>query len=203
MSPNFDLIGLFPIPIIKIEFKNHYKYNFPEIERIDNRPKGWKESCNSSFPGIGDDDPIVSSSVRDSLKNDLIDCIIEIFTELRIPVDINIMQIWYNIYHENQGQEPHRHLPMVGARLPFWCGIYYNKNASPTKFYRDDKLYQTQLFDGYETSEMAFPLSQKYSPYVQDGDIILFPPYLEHSIKSESQHKDNMRMTFSFNIDLK
>ena len=202
MSKNFELIGLFPIPLLKIEFKNHYKYNFSEVEKRDEKPDNWIAPVHTSFPDIGDDDPIVSSSVRDSLKNDLIDCIIEIFTELRIPVNINIMQIWYNIYHENQGQEPHRHLPMVGGIMPFWSGIYYNKNASPTKFIRDDSLYGTQLFPGYDKSELAYPLSSDYSPYVNDGDILLFPPHLRHSVKSLSNHRDQMRMTFSFNIGL-
>ena len=203
MSLNFDLIGLFPIPIIKIEFKNHYKYNFPEIERKDNRPEGWEESCNSSFPGIGDDDVIVPPSVRDSLKKDLIDTFVEVFLQLKIPTDIDIFDFWYNIYHEHQGQESHRHIPMVGGTTPFWSGIYYNKNASPTKFYRDDKFCQMQLFTGYEKSQMAYPLSPDCSPDVKDGDIILFPPYLEHSVKSQSQHKDRMRMTFSFNVGIK
>jgi len=158
MSLNYNLIGLFPTPIIKIEFKDHYKYNFPEVQRKDNRPEGWIVPLNTSFPSIGDDDLIVPPSVRDSLKKDLIDTFVEVFLQLKIPTDIDIFQIWYNIYHEHQGQEPHRHLPMVGGITPFWSGIYYNKNASPTQFYRDDKFCQMQLFPGYEKSEMAYPL---------------------------------------------
>ena len=203
MSPNYNLLGLFPVPVIRIEFKDHYKYNFPEVERKDNRPEGWKVSLHTSFPGIGDGDPIVSPLVRDSLKNDLIDSIAEVFLQLRIPTNIEIDQFWYNIYHEHQGQEPHRHLPMVGGTLTYWSGIYYNKNASPTKFHRDDKLFQTQIFPGYEKSVMDSFLSTAFSPPVEDGDILLFPPYLRHSATSLSHHRYQMRMTFSFNIDLK
>ena len=202
MSPNYNLLGLFPVPVIRIEFKDHYKYNFPEVQRKDNRPEGWKVSLHTSFPGIGDDDPIVSPLVRDSLKNDLIDSIAEVFLQLRIPTNIEIDQLWYNIYHEHQGQEPHRHLPMVGGTIPYWSGIYYNKNASPTKFIRDDNLYGLQIFPGYDKSELAYPLSSDYSPNVKDGDILLFPPYLRHSIRSLSHHRDQMRMTFSFNMGI-
>ena len=202
MSRNFELIGLFPIPLLKIEFKNHYKYNFSEVEKRDEKPDDWISSVHTSFPGISNDDPIVSSSVRDSLESDLKNCIGEVFKEIGLPTTIKFTNMWYNIYHENQGQEPHRHLPMVGGIMPFWSGIYYNKNASPTKFIRDDKLFITQLFEGYENSEMAFPLSTDFSPKVKDGDILLFPPHLEHLVESKPHHKDKMRMTFSFNINL-
>ena len=51
-------------------------------------------------------------------------------------------------------------------------------------------------------SAMDSVLSAEYLPFVEDGDIILFPPYLEHSVKSKQKPKDDMRMTFSFNIDV-
>ena len=202
MSRNFETLGLFPVPVIKIKFKDHYKYNFSEVEKRDEKPDDWISSVHTSFPGISNDDPIVSSSVRDSLESDLKNCIGEVFKEIGLPTTIKFTNMWYNIYHENQGQEPHRHLPMVGGIMPFWSGIYYNKNASPTKFIRDDKLFITQLFEGYENSEMAFPLSTDFSPKVKDGDILLFPPHLEHLVESKPHHKDKMRMTFSFNIHL-
>ena len=202
MSRNFETLGLFPVPVIKIKFKDHYKYNFSEVEKRDEKPDDWISSVHTSFPGISNDDPIVSSSVRDSLESDLKNCIGEVFKEIGLPTTIKFTNMWYNIYHENQGQEPHRHLPMVGGIMPFWSGIYYNKNASPTKFIRDDKLFITQLFEGYENSEMAFPLSTDFSPKVKDGDILLFPPHLEHLVESKPHHKDKMRMTFSFNINL-
>ena len=82
-------------------------------------------------------------------------------------------------------------------------GIYYNKNATPTVFHRGDKIYKTQLFNGSESTSLAPCLCASFSPSVEDGDILLFPPYLEHSVESQPQHKNNMRMTFSFNIALK
>ena len=201
-SCNFETLGLFPIPLIKIKFEDHYKYNFPEIGKNDHKPEGWELSLNTSFPIINDNDPIVSSSVRDSLKIDLKDSIMKVFEELMISRDIDFADFWYNIYHEQQGQEPHRHLPLVGGVVPFWSGIYYNKNASPTQFFRPDKLYLTQIFEGYQETGLSSCLVKADTPFVEDGDILLFPPYLEHSVQSEPRHKDNMRMTFSFNINL-
>ena len=200
MLNNFELIGLFPIPVIKIKFEDHYKYNFPEVEKKNKKPEDWNCSVYTTFPNIQDDDPIVSASVRDSLKSDLTDTIAKVSSELKIPSKITMSDFWYNIYHDNQGQESHRHLPFVGGTIPFWSGIYYNKNASPTNFMRDDVIYKTHLFGGYDKSELAYPLSSDYSPNVKDGDILLFPPHLRHSVKSLPKHKNQMRMTFSFNI---
>ena len=203
MSKNFETIGLFPVPVIKIKFKDHYKYNFSEVEKKDKKPDSWTRSVDTTFPFIEDDDPLVPSVLRESLKKDLHDSIVETFEQLNLPTNINFMSFWYNIYHDNQGQERHDHISGAGKELLFWSGIYYNKNATPTSFHREDKTFRTQLFDGAENTALAECLTSTFSPYVEDGDIILFPPYLDHSVESKPQHKDSMRMTFSFNITLK
>ena len=202
MYKNYNLIGIFQTPIIKIKFKDHYKYNFPEVEKRDNKPDSWKDSVDTSFPFIESDDPVVSPTVKKNLMADIKTSIVELFEELNMPTNIDFTQFWYNIYHDNQGQEKHNHLSWIGSQNLFWCGIYYNKNASPTTFYRDGGYYQLQRWPDYMDSSMAAVLSAEYLPFVEDGDIILFPPYLEHSAKSEQKPKDDMRMTFSFNIDV-
>ena len=203
MSNNFELISIFPTGLIKIKFKDHHKYNFPEVEKKEKKPDSWVKSLHTTFPYIPDDDLIVSPMVRDSLRRDLKDAVVEVSQELNIPTNIYFLQLWYNIYHDNQGQEKHSHLSEVGSPLPLWSGVYYNKNASPTQFFRSDKLYQTQLFEGYKQSGLAPCLAESGEFPVEDGDILLFPPYLEHSVESKPQHKNSMRMTFSFNIALK
>ena len=202
MSNNFEMIGLFPVPLLKIKFKDHHKYNFPEVEKKEKKPDSWMKSLHTTFPYIPDDDLIVSPMVRDSLRRDLKDAVVEVSQELNIPTNIYLLQLWYNIYHDNQGQERHHHLGGVGQSTSLWSGVYYNKNASPTQFFRSDSSYKTQIFDGHEKSALATCLIGSFCPNVEDGDILLFPPYLEHSVQSEPQHKSKMRMTFSFNIDL-
>tara|TARA_R100000152_G_C6665051_1_gene102910 strand:+ start:11 stop:625 length:615 start_codon:yes stop_codon:yes gene_type:complete len=202
MSNNFEMIGLFPVPLLKIKFKDHYKYNFPEVEKKDKKPDSWTRSVDTTFPFIEDDDPLVPYVVRERLKKDLYVSIVETFEQLNLPTNIEFMQLWYNIYHDNQGQEMHDHLPNVGGKILFWSGIYYNKNATPTTFHREDKNYKTQLFNGSENTALAPCVATTFSPSVEDGDILLFPPYLDHSVESKPQHKERMRMTFSFNITL-
>ena len=196
------MIGLFAVPLIKIKFKDHYKYNFPEVEKKDHRPHTWSRSINTAFPHIRDDDFVVSPMIRDSLKIDLKSSIVEIFEQLSLPINIDFTQFWYNIYHDNQGQEKHTHFSQVGFPVPFWSGIYYNKKASPTKFFSTNDMRETQQFKGWEESEIAPCLAEACLFPVEDGDIILFPPYLPHSVESTPAHQNKMRMTFSFNITL-
>ena len=202
MSNNFDMIGLFAVPLIKIKFKDHYKYNFPEVEKKDKKPDNWTRSVNTTFPFIEDDDLIVPPIVRDSLMKDLKDAIVDVFREINLPTNIDFMTLWYNIYHDNQGQEKHTHFSHVGKRVPFWSGIYYNKKASPTKFFNTNDMRETQQFNGWEESKIAPCLAEACFFPVEDGDIILFPPYLPHGVESTPAHQNKMRMTFSFNITL-
>ena len=200
---NYEMLGLFPVPLIVIKFKDHHKYDFPEVEKEDRKPFNWVDSVNTSFPNIKDVDPVISPVVRDNLKRDLKDSIVDVFRQLNFPTNIDFLELWYNIYHDNQGQEKHDHVSQVGQTVPFWSGIYYNKNASPTKFFKTNSIItDTQKFDGYRESALASCLANSVSPDVKDGDILLFPPYLKHSVKSKPQHKNEMRMTFSFNITL-
>ena len=203
MSNNFEMIGLFPVPLLKIKFKDHYKYNFPEVEKKDRTPKGWKKSLNSTFPNIPDDDLVVLPMVRNNLKKDLKFSILEVFEQFNIPTSIEFGQFWYNIYHDNQGQERHDHLSALDKPPTFWSGIYYNKNASPTQFYRDNlSIIKSQRFDGYMETALAPCLAEGCHVPVEDGDILLFPPYLPHGVASKDEHQYKMRMTFSFNITL-
>mgnify|MGYP001229975166 CR=1 FL=1 len=203
MSNNYIPINIFSIPLLIIKFENHYKYNFPEVEKKDHKPTTWVESLQTTFPSIPDNDPIVPTSVRDTLKLDLKNSIVNVFNEMNLPTNIEFINLWYNIYHDNQGQERHSHLCLTGQPNPFWSGVYYNKNSSPTTFYNDNRMIQSQRYVGYDKGALATCLAETCSPPVEDGDILLFPPYVEHSVQSKPEHKNDMRMTFSFNLELK
>lgn len=199
---NHKVINLFPIPIIQIEFDKHHEYYFEDVEKTVNLPEGWEIPVNSSFPKILDDNKFISPIIRDCLIIDLTKCIRKVFESLNIPSNIYLDNFWYNIYHDNQGQETHDHLGDVGTEISCWSGIYYNKNASPTTFVRPDKIYKTQLFDNCEGSLIAESYFSKYHTEVKDGDIVLFPPYLEHYVNSQGWHENNMRLTFAFNLNI-
>jgi hypothetical protein len=198
----YDVFRLFPTPIIKFKFKYHERYFFENIEKKVNIPEDWLKPLNTSFPNVKDDDDFINIEKREHLKRDIKESIDEVFCDLNLPTNYYINEFWYNIYHLNQGQETHNHIPSVNYRSNYWSGIYYNKNASPTRFIRSDLWFKTHLFPNYQKSEISDCYYYTMSPFVDDGDIILFPPYLEHEVPEIKLEDPDMRLTFSFNLVL-
>ena len=190
---------VFFCPIFTFRFENHSKYDFPMVEKMDRKPDGWIESVNSTFPRISDDDPVVFRDERNNLMRDLGEQMKDLFQQYQLPDKFSFDQFWYNIYHEYQGQEPHTHLNGCFKRTPYWCGIYYYRGATPTTFFRPDCNNRVHKFPH------ASPIFQEYfadklKPDLKDGDVILFPPYIQHCV--EPCNSATMRMTFSFNLVL-
>lgn len=193
------LHGTFSVPFIQFSFGNHKKYTFPTIEKTDRKPQDWVASVNTSFPDISDNDPYVPQNFRDNLKRDIRLDIKSIFKDLDIKNDFTMNQFWYNVYHENQGQEPHDHLSDCTDKSPFWSMIYYNKGTSPTFFLRSDSLYRTQEFPGWKDCKINQCFENHYVPEINEGDIILFPPYIQHYVNYQGSE---MRVTFASNLIL-
>lgn len=197
-----ELQSLFAVPLIKFKFTNHNLYNFPEIEKKVSKPKNWVKPLNTSF-GFSTDN-FFTNSVKNQMVDDLKCDLDHVFSSLRIPTSFDICEIWYNIYHDFQGQEKHDHLPPVGITNPYWCGVYYNKNPSPTIFHCPNNLARISYIPEY--SDPKCYLYDYYAPVlcpeVEEGDVILFPPWIEHSIETGDNFKNRMRLTFAFNLAL-
>ena len=190
---------VFYVPIFTFRFNKHNDYKFLDIEKQDRRPRGWTTPLNSTFPVIPDDDPLVSPTVRDSMMRDLKEQIKKLFYMHGIPDKFDFVDFWYNVYHDNQGQEPHTHLTGCMSAAPYWCGIYYNKGSTPTTFFRPDSNNRVHQFPHQGPAFKEY-FADSLQPGVSDGDVILFPPYLQHCV--DLQSSASMRLTFSFNLQL-
>jgi|TARA_B100001996_G_scaffold94524_1_gene70747 hypothetical protein len=195
-TPNASVIEVFPTPIVKFRFPKHEKYFFRDIPKSEDRtPEGWNCSVNSSYPFTGENDPYVPDEVNKRLQRDVMGSIRDVFIKNGLP-PVEMGAFWYNIYHEEQNQERHDH---VSAHAnTFLSGVYYNKNATPTTFYPPSTLYRTLRFRGCEGTIIGNATRDTFEAEVNDGDIILFPPYLEHEVKKQTS--ESMRLTFSFNL---
>jgi hypothetical protein len=191
--------ALFAVPLIRFKFSKHHLYNFPEVPKKHRKPPFWIKSLNTSFGFSCEDDDFLSIEMRSNLVDDITDDLIKVFESVNIPPKIYISDFWYNIYHDNQGQEEHDHLCPCTQVNPFWSGIYYNKNPTPTRFIRNDRYHRLTRIPGIENSKLKDFFEDGMLPEVEPGDIILFPPWVEHSI--DTKECTNMRLTFSFNID--
>ena len=194
--------GAFAVPFIQFKFSGHGNYDFPEVKKSVRKPDGWVVPLNTSFPNIQDDDPYISPTQRDSLRENLGVDIARALRDCGIYNPFTLDHFWYNIYHTYQGQEPHDHLSDCTAPSPFWSAIYYAKNPSPTVFMRQADTYRTQEFPGWFDSVIAQCFHSEYTPKVEEGDVILFPPYLKHMVRAHDSD-EKMRLTFSTNLLLK
>lgn len=200
----FGIHKAFFTPIIQFNFSKHENYFFPDIEKKENKPKTWEDSLNTSFPNIKDDDAFVEKDVRDNLKKDLLSDVEKVFHQMNIDHKINFCDFWYNVYHTNQGQENHWHMNYMGdTQKTYFCGIYFNKNSKlcQTIFSRgEDHFYRMYNFDEFANSPLNVSFSPTYIPSVNDGNVILFPPYLFHRVVPFYNPNNDMRLTFSFNL---
>ena len=197
-----ELKSLFPVPFIKFKFTKHHLYNFPEVKKSVNKPEGWIKPLNTSFGKTCGDD-FFNDNQRLQMISHLEKDIDEAFKILDIPSEFNISQLWYNIYHDNQGQEPHDHIPGPMDKVPYWCGIYYNKGNVPTTFVKPYHYHRTNRHEEFQSpdSVMFKYFCDINQPEIEPGDIILFPPWIEHYIETGNANKTDMRLTFAFNLE--
>lgn len=195
-----ELKSLFSVPIIKFKFTKHNTYDFPEVKKTVKKPESWIVPLNTSF-GLDCDD-FFPKNIKIQMIKDLENDVYHVFNSLKIPTEFSIDSIWYNIYHDFQGQEIHDHVQRVGQKNFYWVGVYYNKNPSPTIFHRPYKQHKTSYHEEYSNYDcyMFDYYQDTQCPEVDEGDIILFPPWIEHSVQTESNFADKMRLTFAFNI---
>ena len=194
------LYKLFPTPLIKFEFSKHENYVFDEICRKDRTPETWECVVNSSYPRIKHDDDFIDPKKSESLQDDLLTQIKDVFASANLPTNLSFGgSFWYNIYHEEQFQERHNHINTAIARN-LWSGVYYNKNATPTKFYNPSLLHRVTKFPKSEETILDDCYHDFFFPSVKDGDVLLFPSTLDH--EAQPTNSKSMRLTFSFNINI-
>jgi len=120
-----------------------------------------------------------------------------------LPVEFDFESIWFNHYDNGDWQEEHTHTGNHVFQFPatFSC-IHF------LKF--DPKVHQAPIFvDPYEevrqsSLEMVSNLTtNRVTPNVREGDIIMFPSYLRHFVPKGIDTPGNPRITIAFNIKVK
>jgi hypothetical protein len=118
-----------------------------------------------------------------------------------IPYKILIDEIWYNCYIDGEFQESHDHLVRAkGNYSPahFSCihFLSFDKTRhNPVSFH--DPIQQIRCFS-YELNESGY--NSILYPDINEGDFIMFPSYLIHSVEPSPPTLDYPRITISMNI---
>jgi len=197
-------VPVFPTPLLFSKFEKHGTHDFPDIPKVDRKPRGWILPVNTSFPGEKNEninDPYMSKELLSQLHDDVLDHCKQMMASLDAPTNISLKQFWYNAYYEGQGQEVHNHLAPNNTN-PFWSGIYFAKNCFPGQLQfsnMNNDMRVQQLWD-HENSKLKQYYHSIFNVAAQDGAIMLFPPFLNHHVKIGVENRHKMRLTFSFNV---
>tara|TARA_B100001989_G_scaffold231370_1_gene190017 strand:- start:457 stop:1017 length:561 start_codon:yes stop_codon:yes gene_type:complete len=101
--------------------------------------------------------------------------------------NMTFTDLWLNCYETINWQEKHMHLPSK------WSGVYYaifdEEEHSPTHFYNPNE----KLIASNHPSAM-----NSLAPKVKEGDMVIFPSWLDHAAPLNKSSK--LRATISFNF---
>ena len=110
---------------------------------------------------------------------------------------VGIDQMWYNVYANGEYQESHTHL-VENHPIHFACVHFLSYNPeihNPVTF--SDPIAKTR-FHSIEFPSHKY--DEKIRPNVKEGDLLMFPSYLEHEVKAGPPTPEYPRITISFNI---
>lgn len=114
-----------------------------------------------------------------------------------------IDDIWLNVYSNGEYQEEHTHLTpdIFIPRSHFSC-IHYlqfdKERHNPVTFI--DPI-ETMRYNTLEMESNYY--SSKWSPFVNEGDLLMFPPYLSHFVSPSEPTPDYSRIAIAFNLRIK
>ena len=188
-------IELFPVTVFKGQVSNNEILKNLLVSEILNEskdleiPEDWTtHKVRTSFS--------TQSNIlnRTELTSQYIDCMRDVFDK---DFDVSINKIWYNVYTDGEYQEVHDHLgslfePSHFSFIHFLC--FDKENHKPPEF-RDplSQLRTTSL--ELERNNCG----EVYVPDVTEGDLIMFPSYLQHCVPP-GKKTEYPRITISFNV---
>ena len=188
-------IELFPVTVFKGQVSNNEILKNLLVSEILNEskdleiPEDWTtHKVKTSFS--------TGSNILNhtELTSQYVDCMRDVFDK---DFDVSINKIWYNVYTDGEYQEVHDHLgslfePSHFSFIHFLC--FDKGNHRPPEF-RDplSQLRTTSL--ELERNNCG----EVYVPDVKEGDLIMFPSYLQHCVPP-GKKTEYPRITISFNV---
>ena len=200
---------IFPVSYYQGQVENNDRLKqqlLPHINFKKNKvkvPEGW--STTKIITSIENDKANDFLYNSQELSNQYIN-VIESFCDDDYIIEID--EIWFNYYIDGEYQESHNHLddaadPRRKYDKPtptFSCVHFlcYDKEVhSPLTFRDPMSMARTHSFE-FASHEYQ----DQHVPDISEGDIIMFPSYLEHEVKAGKPTPNNPRITISFNLQL-
>ena len=177
------IVNLFEIPIYIGEVDlNKIKLINQKLEKI------WLSETNSSYKNTLDE-KVENVIDKDSLTY-LLKSIIKLFEEKQQQkFKISLINIWENIYKNNDFQEPHIH---PDADFSFIIYKKVDKDGGKTLFFNPSRNF----IDPF--SNISYMYNKEFQPFCKEGQIVLFPSFLEHMVlRTSNQHTISGNIRFN------
>jgi hypothetical protein len=202
---SIEKLNLFPTQVYKFKCTNHdkikdhlMKFVYPKFK--EKGPNGGAQSIFTDY--IPNSGAMVNWNFMHKLYEPDIK---NILTE--IGFDFNVWEMrqrsWYNFSTDNTEEWKHDHVG--GSSTINWSYVHYvhleEENAGTIFFNPDAKNLRAFC----PTKDLAYLpnmyLYEREQPQVEEGDILLFPSWLEHS--SPAHQENRLRISVACNIMLK
>lgn len=196
-----NILGLFQVPVIKQKVTNHdqiKEYLMKEIYPGDDF------ETNLIGTEVYTDYEDKSNALDPSIVNPLYqDNVIELLTDLQFSQDVNWhvnLDTWYNFSRKGGWQHMHDH---VGGPLQItWSGIHYvvlDESHQTTNFTNPQAQLIRSTWPTMEHKDLpSYCNDLDVALKADEGEIIWFPPYLNHYVKQ--QESDKLRCTVAINL---
>jgi hypothetical protein len=171
------------------------KQYLKDYPAIDKSPHGWLS------------DHIITSWGRNSINQKLFvnpsevrDCYMEHFAKIfgmSQTDSILYSDAWFNYYVDGEYQEPHDHVnPEYNTPDPHFSAIHFLQ-------FDKERHRPVEFVDPNSKLNRRHIRSDRYEPYIEEGDIIIFPCHLTHFVPPSKPTPDYPRITVAFNINIR
>ena len=196
--------NIFPVTVYKTRIEDNDFLKEKIISGVEralpklDSPEDWAtDNLKTSFEGEPKGKEVLVGKNNVLLKKYYSDAISEIF-DREITWEI-ADDIWYNYYEKGSYQELHEHIADPFQKIHFSCIHYlsYDREVhTPAEFQDPISAIRAHSL----TLDKDF-VGDFYIPKVEEGDLIMFPAYLQHRVLP--QKVSNVpRITLSFNFRL-
>ena len=184
--------SLFPTYFWKLKvpnnqsIKDRYLQSFIDgyESKIYNVPKGWvTHKCHTSF----EKNKITDKDICDEYST--------IFNSIFNKEWSGNFEMWYQVYKNNEYQEWHDHTPSTLSAIHFLN--FKDEHYAPIF---EDPLKSIKSIIRHSALNRDLASSHRYIPEVEEGDIIIFPSYLHHTVPA-GQYKTH-RVTIAINLSI-
>lgn len=190
---------LFGIPVLVTKFSGHEQCKekflpWLEQDHIFENPDRWYCNVDTTIDNSRSDEELPWSDFITPAVDEL-NKYVEFFNPIG-PIHYTV-HAWLNRYKTNYSQEVHAH---VEKEAVFSCAYMLKLPADSGKF-----TFVNQGFGNHwrythfaSLCRSDFPVNDRYSPPLEEGDIVFFPSDLYHMVSPNNT--DKLRATISANF---